>query len=78
LRRRSSSTCRKLTEHQTVRTRKEATPDISLAKHSTYRTKKEYKRERPLTNKGKPIRITADFFNTNFKGMKVMKRYFRP
>jgi hypothetical protein len=46
LRRRSSSTCRKLTEHQTVRTRKEATPDISLAKHSTYRTKKEYKREK--------------------------------
>jgi hypothetical protein len=33
---------RTLTEHQTLRTKKETPSDLSQSKHSTYRTKKEY------------------------------------
>jgi hypothetical protein len=55
---------RKLTEHQTIRTKREASPDISQSKHATYGTEKEYlklQKRKDESYKGKPIRITADF-----------------
>jgi hypothetical protein len=54
----------KLTEHQTVRTKRETHLDTSQSKHSAHRTKKEFgkqQKRKDKSYKGKPIRITADF-----------------
>jgi hypothetical protein len=50
--------CRSLTEHQTIRTKRETHPDTLYSKYSAHRTKKK---KRQVTYKGKSIRITADF-----------------
>jgi hypothetical protein len=39
---RESPSCRKLTEHQAIRTKRETPPDTSQSKHSAHRTKKEF------------------------------------
>jgi hypothetical protein len=42
LKKRESPRCRKLTEHQMIRTKKRTPPDTSESKPSTHRTKKEF------------------------------------
>jgi hypothetical protein len=61
-----SPRCRKPTEYQTYRTKKETPPPRhiiikTLSTQNKERILKAAKERRQVTYKGKPIRITADF-----------------